>query len=536
MSSGPELEQAVGLIAQCTPLLHAQRFDDALDCLNQALQIVPDYPVALAKRGVVLQMMGRHREAITDFDRCLAIKSGLSHVDVMRARSLRAVLADLESNLNQDPPQVSGLYERGLLLLRLQHDAEALASFQWVTDLDARHVGALNSMGNCLLRMNRHDEALACYEKILSFAPNDVIALVNRGNVLQQNARYHDALASYAAALTLRPGFAEVLIEEAHCQLALGDLHAGWPLFEARWDTEQLRHARLKTDAPMWRGEVAGDNGVLLLWAEQGLGDTLQFVRYLPMVVERMPHVILRVPASLKSLIAYFAERVAETSAKAVSIAVVGNDQLPEIHNAHDLHCPLMSLPMIFGSDLQSLPAANPYLHAPESRVEKWRSKLGMASKPRIGIVWAGGQRLLNNPTRDMRLDLLLPLLEYDADWFSLQQSISSADAAILAQIPELRSVGDELTDFADTAGLIAQLDLIISIDSSVAHLAGALGKPVWLMLRKSGEWRWMHGRDDTPWYPHHRLFRQHTHGEWQAVVQEMVQHFQLFGHRGTRN
>ncbi|HSY28876.1 MAG TPA: tetratricopeptide repeat-containing glycosyltransferase family protein, partial [Burkholderiaceae bacterium] len=475
-----------------------------------------------------------HREAITDFDRCLAIKSVLSHVDVMRARSLRAVLADLESNLNQDPPQVSGLYERGLLLLRLQHDAEALASFQWVTDLDARHVGALNSMGNCLLRMNRHDEALACYEKILAFAPEDVIALVNRGNVLQQNARYHDALSSYAVALALRPGFAEVLIEQAHCQLALGDLHAGWPLFEARWDTEQLRRARLKTDAPMWRGEVVNGNSILLLWAEQGLGDTLQFMRYLPMVVERAPYVILRVPTGLKSLITYFAERVAATVGKAVSITVVANDQLPEAHHAHDFHCPLMSLPMIFGSDLQSLPGA-PYLHAPESSVVKWRARLGAGSKPRIGIVWAGGQRLLNNPTRDMRLDLLLPLLEHDAEWYGLQQSVSQADAAVLAQIPQLCSLGDELIDFADTAGLIAQLDLIISVDSSVAHLAGALGKPVWLMLRKSGEWRWMHGRDDTPWYPLHRLFRQQVHGEWQSVVQEMVKHFQLFGHRGAK-
>ena len=531
MSSQIDVERVVGLIAQSISLLQMERADDALQCLNQALEIAPDFPVALVKRGAVLQGMARYREAIADFDRCLALTPDLAHVAAMRDAALQAALATLEDDLRQTPVQVTVLFERAQLLLRLTRDADALAAFQQVLECDACHAGALNAMGNLLLRMSRFDDALACYERILEFAPDDVVALVNRGNVLQQNGRYGDALGSYTAALALRPGFAEVLIEQAHCHLALGDMQAGWRLYEARWDTEQLRCTRLQTVAPMWSGDAVSESSVLLLWTEQGLGDALQFVRYLPMVAQRAPRIVLRVQGALKSLFSCFAENIAATFA--TTIAVIGSDQAVA---AHDWHCPLMSLPMIFGSDLQSLPADVPYLQAPESSIGKWRMRLGARDKLRIGIVWAGVRHLLNNSTRDVPLRMLLPLLELDAEWFSLQKSISAADAALLAQLPQVRSVGEELTDFADTAGLVAQLDLVVSVDSSVAHLAGALGKPVWLMLRKSGEWRWQPGRDDSPWYPLHRIFRQQNHGEWESVVHEMIQQFTLFSRPDKRD
>jgi hypothetical protein len=335
--------------------------------------------------------------------------------------------------------------------------------------------------------------------------------------VWQQNGRYREALSSYDMALAGRPDLPEVLVEQAHCRLALGEFQAGWPLFEARWDTEQLRGAKLKTAAPLWRGETVGAAAVLLLWAEQGFGDTLQFVRYLPLVASRVENVVLRVPVGLRALIA--------AMENGHSIHVIGDD---EPLAPHDLHCPLMSLPLAFGTDVQTIPAAVPYLKAPAAVAARWRTELGARRKPRIGLVWAGGQRLLNNPTRDMRLELLRPLLQHDAEWFSLQKSMSDDDLLTLETMPPMRCVGDELANFADTAGLIEQLDLIISVDSAVAHLAGALGKPVCLMLRKSGEWRWMQRRTDSPWYPSHRIFRQHTHGDWAHVVQEIAQHLRL--------
>ncbi|MFI4939178.1 MAG: tetratricopeptide repeat protein, partial [Burkholderiales bacterium] len=485
---GPDLEKLVGLIAQSITLLHAQRGDDALRCLEEALCIAPDFPPALVKRGNVLQALSRHLEAIADFDRCLALKSDMPHVRELRDAAVAA----------------------------------ALASYRPAPDVDAGNIDALNDMGNLLLRVNRHDDALACYEQILAFAPDNAMALFNRGNVLQQNACYGAALSSYAAALAGRPGLPEVLIEQAHCRLAMGEFQAGWPLFEARWDTEQLRGAKLKTDAPLWCGEPLQDDAdtdaVLLLWAEQGVGDTIQFARYLPLVALRAKNVMVRVPASLQTVIA--------ASVNAPTLHVVDErEPLP----LHTVHCPLMSLPLMFGTNLQSIPDDIPYLKTPDANTALWRARLGERGKPRIGLVWAGGQRRLNNPTRDMPLAQLRPLLQHDAEWISLQKDLSGADLQTLATMPSIRCVGNELADFADTAAVIEQLDLVISVDSAVAHLAGALGKPVWLMLRKSGEWRWMQGRSDSPWYPLHRLFRQQAHGEWGDVVQAIVRQLASF-------
>lgn len=520
MVSPADVEKAVGLVAQGVALLQEYRVDDALRCLNDALDAVPNFPVALVRRGLLFQALSRHREALDDFERCLAVSSKLEHVKPMRDASLQAVLAEIDAQIKTSETSAQLLHERGKLLVRAHRDADAITSLQQAIDIDARHIDSLIELGNLYLRLNRHRESLACYKKILEFAPDNVLALFNLGNVLQQNGQYPDALASYDAALLHKPGFAEVIIEQAHCHLASGNLKAGWPLFEARWNTGQLRRACLPTDAPMWQGETVDTSRTLLLWAEQGSGDTLQFVRYLPLVRQRVERIVLRVQPALKSLLAYFAQRIAR------NVVVIDNSEaLP----AHDVHCPLMSLPMIFESDLQTLPTDIPYLHAADANVEKWRAALGAPNKPRIGIVWAGGQRLLNNPTRDMSLALLLPLLTFDAEWIGLQQSISNADNEILVKTPQLRNVGDQLSDFADTAGLVEQLDLLISVDSSVAHLAGALGKPVWLMLRKSGEWRWMQGRNNTPWYPQHQLFRQQAHGDWTVPVQQMVQSFPEF-------
>lgn len=512
-----DLATTVALIARGIVKLHEQRADLALHCLDEALGIIPDFPPALVKRGVVLQALSRHAESIADFDRCLTLKPDMPHVRELRDTALRSALDSLDLALANRPARAQILFERGGILSRLQRDAEAFASYRQALDVDSLHVGAQNQMGNLLLRMNRHEDALACYERILALVPDDMIALFNRGNVLQQNSRYVEAISSYDAALAGRPDWPEVQIERAHCRLAMGEFQTGWRLFESRWDTEQLRGAKLKSNSPLWCGEIVGADAVLLLWAEQGLGDTLQFVRYLSLAAQRAANIVVRVPASLRELIA--------SAENGSAMRVIGDDEpLPP----HDAQCPLMSLPMVFGTGLETIPADIPYLKTPDASAARWRAQLGVRSKPRIGLVWAGGQRLLNNPTRDMRLELLRPLLQRDAEWFGLQKAISGADMKTLRSMPQINCIGDGLANFAETAGLIEQLDLIISVDSAVAHLAGALGKPVWLMLRKSGEWRWMQRRADSPWYPSHRIFRQQTHGEWEHVVRELSQHLDL--------
>jgi len=520
MAGPTDLQQARGLVEQSIALLQLQQVEQALQCLNQALQLVPNLPSALVKRATVLQALARHREALADFDVCLALSPQLSHLKPQRDLSLQAVLAEIDSELPSSQVPASLWFERAQLLMRARYDDAALDSFRQTLAIDATHIDVLINMGNLLLRMNRRDESLACYQRILEIDPGNVIALFNRGNLLQQDARYREALYCYDAALLQRPKMPEVLMEKAHCHLALGEWHQGWPLFESRWDTQQLRNAKLETAAPMWRGETLNASQILLLWSEQGLGDTLQFIRFLTLVAQRAQSIVLRVPATLKALLAHVAARID------TAITVIDNSELLPAHAAH---CPLMSLPLVFDITPDNLPQQVRYISASSVNAEKWADVLGSKNKPRIGIVWAGGQRLLNNPTRDMRLELLQPLFSIDAQWIGLQQSMSEADGVLLKQIPQLDNVGDQLSDFADTAGLVAQLDLLISIDSSVAHLAGALGKPVWLLLRKSGEWRWMHDRDDTSWYPQHRLFRQQQHGDWDEPVQRIAHALPVF-------
>ena len=494
--------QAVALIARSIALQHGGQAEAALACLNQALDLAPDFPSALVKRGSLLLALGQPRAALADFDRCLELAAGMAHVVPLRDAAIQALLVQLSI----DHATAARSCEQAELLARFGRHDEALARFRQALEIDGEHHAAWNGMGNLLLRLNQHTEALACYESILELMPNDAIALFNRGNVLQQEGAYHDALACYERALVARPDFAEIMMEQAHCHLALGNWQRGWELFEARWSTRQLSGAKLPTVAPLWRGEHR-PNATLLLWAEQGLGDALQFVRHVPWVASRVGRVVLRVPGSLCSLLQCMANE---------RVTILSQDQALPLH---DLHCPLMSLPLASGAAPHSMAQTGAYLSAPVERQDAMQALLGPKRKLRIGLVWAGGQRRLNNPTRDMPLSALLPLLGFDAEWFSLQKPLAESDRLILAQHPEIRCMDAHLNDFADTAALLTQLDLLISVDTAVAHLAGALGVPTWLLLRKSGEWRWQGHAGETPWYRHHRLLRQTHHGDWQAPV-----------------
>ncbi len=512
----PVAEQILALVTQSIALQQQGQLEAALACLNEAVALAPDFPVTRVKRGTLLLTLGRPRAALADFDRSLA-RQALPHVLPLRDTALQGAMQELQGRLSDAP----SCCEYAVLLERLMRNAEAEAQYRNAIELDAHSHPGWIGLGNLLLRSNRHAEALACYEAVLVFAPGDVVALFNRGNALQKDCRFTEAIASYMAAeqgLEVKEIRAEIKMEQAHCHLAMGHWQTGWPLFEARWQTRQMQGAKLQTTAPQWQGEML-PQASLLLWAEQGLGDTLQFVRYLPIVAERVGRILLRVPASLLGLLAGMA-------AQMPAITVLAQDEALPLH---ELHCPLMSLPLALGSTPQSVPQNVPYLRVPGDYVEKWKDALGPYTgpphTPRIAIVWSGGQRRLNNPTRDMPLTALLPLLEaIDAQWLSLQKDVSDADAVLLAQHPQIRRMDQGLNDFADTAAILAQVDLLISVDTAVAHLAGAMGKPVWLALRKAGEWRWMQEAAASPWYPGHRLFRQSSHGQWVDPVQEMRQ------------
>jgi hypothetical protein len=378
------------------------------------------------------------------------------------------------------------------------------------------HLGALGNRGHALLALQRTAEALVPYTQLAALAPDDALAHYNRANVLKDLERLAEAEQGYRRALALKNDFAEAALELAHCLLSAGDFTAGWRQYERRWQTAQLRPHALNVAAPLWLGDAPLENKTILLWAEQGLGDTIQFARFVPMVADLADlagRVVVRAPASLVPLLQSLDERVA---------VIADNAPLP----ACDLHCPLLSLPLALGVTVPPpMPGARRFQvdAAARERWQGWLTEAGAPqARPRIGLAWAGRQTGYVNRSRDVALAALWPLAAIDAAFISLQREMPASDAAALAQWPALIRAGALPADFLDLAALIDTLDIVVCVDSVIAHLAGSLGKPVMLLLRRSGEWRWNlpgAGSRDTPWYPSLRILRQEVQGDWAPVL-----------------
>ena len=319
--------------------------------------------------------------------------------------------------------------------------------------------------------------------------------------------RYHDALVSYARALEIDPEHAEARWNDALCRLLLGDFDAGWRQYEARWDSQRLDVPRRVFPQALWLGadDVRGKR--LLIHAEQGFGDTLQFCRYVALLAGNGAEIIVEVQPELKNLL---------RSLAGVDQLLAQGEALPPF----DLQCPMLSLPLACHTTLQSIPAVVPYLHAEPARLEYWQAQLGgqALSIPRIGLAWRGNAVQRNDP-RSLPFATITPLLTAPARFASLHIEIHDDDAAALAACDAVQFFGPQLKDFSDTAALIASLDLVITVDTAIAHLAGALGKPVWILLPFNADWRWLTDRSDSPWYPSARLFRQTASGDWPGVI-----------------
>jgi hypothetical protein len=335
--------------------------------------------------------------------------------------------------------------------------------------------------------------------------------LTNRGAALFRMRRVQESLSHYAQALAVRPDHPEAHYFAGMTHLCLGEWEEGWKQFEWRWWTESFGGRGRSGGPKAWRGEEPIAGRTLLLTGEQGLGDTLHFVRYAPLVARRGARVILRVQPTLVPLLAgmHGVDRVVPTEAPT-----------PE----YDLRCPLMSLPLIFGTTLENVPADVPYLAAAPDRLERWRRRLGRKTGPRIGLVWSGNHGHRDDRNRSAPLERLLRLTSLPGrEVLSLQKELRDADRAALAA-SGMRCFGDELEDFSDTGALVSLLDLVITVDTAVAHLAGALGRPVWILLPFAGDWRWMLDREDSPWYPTARLFRQGAPGAWEELAERVVE------------
>jgi tetratricopeptide (TPR) repeat protein len=555
----PEALSLIGAAVQAKPdfppaLLHhglvldaLDRREEALTSYDKAVALAPDYAEALYGRGLVLRGLARPAEALASLDQALAVKPAYVEAHFNRGNALldlnrpAEAVASFEAALEIKPDHVGALNNRGLALLGLQRPAEALASFERALAIQPDHVRALNNRGNTLQTLRRPDEALASYDRALAIRPAYAEALYNRGNVLRDLRRPddalasfdqalsidprhvdahnnrgivlrdldrpHEALASYDRALSLDPGYAEAHSNRSCLALLLGDFERGWEEFEWRWRVPDFAPWRRDFAQPLWRGDAPLQGRTILLHAEQGFGDAIQFVRYVPLVAAKGARVVLEVPPPLKALLSELA---------GAALVVGRGEELP----AFDCHCPLLSLPLAFKTRLETIPATVPYLSAAQDRVLNWKSRLPQAGLRRVGIAWAGNSNFKGDQTRSIGLARLAPLLAVaGAQLVSLQKDLRDGDRDILRSNPQIIHLGDAINDFADTAAVMAELDLVISSDTSVAHLAGALGKPVWVLLQYVADWRWLRERSDNPWYPTARLFRQPRIDNWESVV-----------------
>jgi tetratricopeptide (TPR) repeat protein len=514
MPNHPQAQKIIDLMASSISFRQEKRHEEALSGLEEAISIDPKFYPVFVEKGIVLFELGRYEESIECFDLFLKHISN-SQVRELRDNCLRHALTNYDRILAESPANAEVLLKRGDILQRLHRYDHAVYNYNLALEIYVNKVvDVLNRRGNSLLNLNRPEDALESYNRALELSPSNASLLFNRANVLQQLARMDEALESYDQALADNPDLAEAKMEQSHCRLAMGDFKRGFQEYESRWENSQLKSAKLRSSAPLWLGEQSLARRTILLWAEQGLGDTIQFLRYVPLVAQTAGLTILRVPPPLLAL--------AQTLDCPVSIITFA-DPLPP----HDFNCPLLSLPLAFGTTLESIPSDVPYLSAKADQVENWRKQLGPRTRLRIGLVWAGRRREPLNRTRDMGLEVLGPLTRLDVEIIGLQKEIPDQDKGALESMPNIICLGENLSDFADTAALIENLDIVIGVDSAVVHLAGALGKPVWLMLRHSGEWRWLLERSDSPWYPTARIFRQKNPGDWAGVVSDIAQQLQ---------
>jgi tetratricopeptide (TPR) repeat protein len=427
------------------------------------------------------------------------------------ARDLPLAISLYNQAISADPTRAEPYYKRANALKDAGRLEEALSSYNQAIERKPDYAYAFCNRAVVQQSLGMLNEALVSYDQAIAVNPNDPLAHNNRALLLQLMYRWDEALASYDRAIAINPGFADAHYNRSITALFLGDFTRGWQDFEWRRQVAQRANigAPREFRQPQWRGDqpIAGKR--LLVYSEQGLGDTLQFCRYATLAAAQGATVTLEIQPSLVSLV--------KTLAGVAEVIAMGSPLPP-----FDYHCPLMSLPLAFKTTVDSIPAPGAYLHSNPEKVAAWRSVLGAASAPRVGLVWSGNPNNAIDPRRTITLAQWIPKLPQGLQYFRLQNDVRPADQVTLQANPQITSLG-EFPSFESTAALCECLDLVVCVDTSVAHLAGALGKRTWMLIPYVPDWRWMRDREDTPWYPNLKLYRQKVPGDWDEVLDRVA-------------
>jgi tetratricopeptide (TPR) repeat protein len=543
-NSVPGYPEAAKLFAEATARFNVGDRVRAADLFREVIKRTPGMVAAHNNLGVALRMAGRADEAVTAFRRAVEIAPDYAMAYANLGLTLREqgklndAIDALRRAVAADPGFADGQNRLGVLYLQTERPDLAAAHFRRATELAPGFAEAWTNLGIALTQLNQTEEATAAYARVVALNPDDVRAHFNLltsrsddipieeieaacraliaahpqlpeghnglGVTLQRQNRFEEALASFRRAAWVRPDFAQAIINEAMVLLVLGRYEEGWPKYEWRRRLSLLHG--IDRALPLWQGEdIAGKS--ILLHSEQGLGDTIQFLRYVPLVAERARHVVLEIPRALVRMAA---------SLPIDNVTIVHKGR---IARGTDVHAPLLGLPRIFNTRVDNIPGRVPYLTPRRPLVERWARVLPEDSRLKVGLVWGGNKEHKGDRRRSITLARLAPLLAIEGvAWHSLQVGERTSELAHVAP-GTLIDLSPQLTDFAETAGAILNLDLVIAVDTAVAHLAGALARPTWMMIPFSPDWRWLLNRDDSPWYPSVRLYRQPAPGDWDSVI-----------------
>ncbi|HET9716800.1 MAG TPA: tetratricopeptide repeat protein [Pseudolabrys sp.] len=490
---------------------------EACRLMSSAVKINPNVPDALVNLANVLHALERDGEALDCLDRALAVRPGDLDAILLRGNTLVALkrpadaVTCFQAVLEHDSQRRDALLGRGIAYAMIGAHAEALADFDAMLVQTPGDPEANYNRGTALLALGRYGDALTAFDRAIASAPTHIKAWNNRGRALQALNRHEEATACFRQALTLDRNYADAHFNNALSLLALGRLKEGFSEYEWRWKRTGMADLRRKYRGRLWLGEFPLDRRTILLTAEQGLGDTIQFVRYVPLLARSGTTVVLEVQPELQALLGQMS---------GVSSCIARGESLPR----YDVYCPLGSLPHALKTEAELIPADIPYLQADAARIAKWRPSIEALPGKRIAIAWAGHAQHANDRNRSIDLRLLESLFGMEGVSFvSIQRELRSDDATVL-ESHGITSLGPGLVDMADTAAVTASVDLTIAVDTSVAHLAGAMGRPVWVMLPFSPDWRWTAAGERSPWYPQARLYRQRAIGDWPNVIASVVE------------
>jgi tetratricopeptide (TPR) repeat protein len=517
LAAQPDHVDALNL---CGVLAHQLgRLEVASELIGKALSLSPRFAEAHNNLASVLLAKGELSQAEAHYRRTIALAPGhvgarvnLGNLLWQTGRFADAAKA-CRAALRLAPGMAEAHNNLGNALKDLGDAAGARASYRQAVALNPAYAAAHSNLGNLLCDLGEPAAAIEHYRQALALEPGFADYHMNLGNALRDIARLPEAISCYEQALTLKPAFGDAQWNLALARLVGGDFARGWPAFQKRWQTRRLAAHRRSFAVPPWDGsDPAGRT--ILVHAEQGMGDVIQFCRYLPLLRARGARTVLLIDGAWRRL-ASLLRSLDGVDLLALDLADAG---------AFDLHCPLLDLPLRFGTELATIPARVPYLAADPARAD-WRARLAGDGTPRIGLVWAGNRNNTRDRLRSLELELLLPLLALPGlRWFGLQVGDGRDDLETRRMPPGFTDLGPELHDFADTAAALAELDLTISVDTSVAHLSGALARPTWVLLPAAPDWRWLLERTDSPWYPTARLFRQPAAGDWASVVARVAE------------